>query len=174
MGSGINCYEYEKRGKFKDYDMKADAELGTFKIRRYHLDEEASIHPLHSVRIDLECSYKIRFEVSRVPKSWDSFRQIKGIGGMEASIEKKDASEEDFEEEVLASFSLFMDIDTGEDYLRFINELERPPEYSSLRSSQPSAPDVSAEASVRQSGSYNDSSYDLSGVWQSQLSGPSS
>ncbi|MED6205179.1 hypothetical protein PIB30_015517 [Stylosanthes scabra] len=66
-----------------------------------------------------------------------------------------------------ASSSLFMDIDASEDYLRFINELERPPEHSPFRSSQAFVPDVLAEASVRQSGSYNDSSYDLSGVWQS-------
>ncbi|MED6109574.1 hypothetical protein PIB30_034981 [Stylosanthes scabra] len=39
MGSGVIYYEYEKRGKFEDFDMKADAELGTFKIRRYHLDD---------------------------------------------------------------------------------------------------------------------------------------
>ncbi|MED6160178.1 hypothetical protein PIB30_048907, partial [Stylosanthes scabra] len=35
MGSGVIYYEYEKREKFKDHDMKADAELGTIKIRRY-------------------------------------------------------------------------------------------------------------------------------------------
>ncbi|MED6133031.1 hypothetical protein PIB30_024556 [Stylosanthes scabra] len=29
MGSGIISYEYEKREKFEDYNMKADAELGT-------------------------------------------------------------------------------------------------------------------------------------------------
>ncbi|MED6184382.1 hypothetical protein PIB30_046988 [Stylosanthes scabra] len=56
MGSGVIYYEYEKRGKFEDFDMKADAELGTFKIRRYHLDDEASLHPLRSVRIDLDLS----------------------------------------------------------------------------------------------------------------------
>ncbi|MED6223877.1 hypothetical protein PIB30_078418 [Stylosanthes scabra] len=29
MGSGIISYEYEKREKFEDYNMRADAELGT-------------------------------------------------------------------------------------------------------------------------------------------------
>ncbi|MED6163882.1 hypothetical protein PIB30_084330 [Stylosanthes scabra] len=29
MGSGIISYEYDKREKFKDYNMRADAELGT-------------------------------------------------------------------------------------------------------------------------------------------------
>ncbi|MED6223879.1 hypothetical protein PIB30_078420 [Stylosanthes scabra] len=60
MGSGVICYEYEKREKFEDFDMKADAELGTFKIRRYHLDDEASVHPLRSVRIDPICPYENR------------------------------------------------------------------------------------------------------------------
>ncbi|MED6177310.1 hypothetical protein PIB30_097069 [Stylosanthes scabra] len=52
MGSGVIYYEHEKRKKFEDYDLKADAELGTFKIRRYHFDDESFVHPLHSVRFD--------------------------------------------------------------------------------------------------------------------------
>ncbi|MED6199559.1 hypothetical protein PIB30_077054 [Stylosanthes scabra] len=52
MGSGIIYYEYGKREKFEDYDLRADAELGTFKIRRYHFDDESFVHPLHSVRFD--------------------------------------------------------------------------------------------------------------------------
>ncbi|MED6115837.1 hypothetical protein PIB30_094524 [Stylosanthes scabra] len=43
MGSGVIYYKYEKREKFEDYDMKADVELGTFKIRRYHFDDESLI-----------------------------------------------------------------------------------------------------------------------------------
>ncbi|MED6121873.1 hypothetical protein PIB30_034191 [Stylosanthes scabra] len=31
MGSGVIYYEYEKRETFEDHDMRADAELGTFK-----------------------------------------------------------------------------------------------------------------------------------------------
>ncbi|MED6173861.1 hypothetical protein PIB30_063607 [Stylosanthes scabra] len=58
MGSGVIYYEYEKRGKFEDFGMKADVELGTFKIRRYHLDDEAFVHPLHSVRIDPDLSVR--------------------------------------------------------------------------------------------------------------------
>ncbi|MED6186769.1 hypothetical protein PIB30_069905 [Stylosanthes scabra] len=41
MGSGVIFYEYEKREEFEDHDMRADAELGTFKIRRYHFDNES-------------------------------------------------------------------------------------------------------------------------------------
>ncbi|MED6207875.1 hypothetical protein PIB30_039702 [Stylosanthes scabra] len=97
MGSGIIFYEYEKCEKFKDFDVRAYAELGTFKARCYHLDDEASVHPLRSIRIDPDLSIR------------DS-----GIGGMESSNEKKDVREEDFEEEVLASSSLLMDINAGE------------------------------------------------------------
>ncbi|MED6123979.1 hypothetical protein PIB30_054666 [Stylosanthes scabra] len=42
MGSGVIYYEYEKREKFEDHGMRADAELGSFKIRRYHFDNDAS------------------------------------------------------------------------------------------------------------------------------------
>ncbi|MED6225507.1 hypothetical protein PIB30_094402 [Stylosanthes scabra] len=58
VGSGVIFYEYEKREKFEDFDMKADAELGTFKIRRYHLDDKAFVHPLRSVRIDPDLSVR--------------------------------------------------------------------------------------------------------------------
>ncbi|MED6189985.1 hypothetical protein PIB30_101322 [Stylosanthes scabra] len=54
MGSGVIYYGYEKREKFEDYDRKANAELGTFKIRRYHFDNESFVHPLHSVSIPIE------------------------------------------------------------------------------------------------------------------------
>ncbi|MED6127055.1 hypothetical protein PIB30_084414 [Stylosanthes scabra] len=71
MGSGVIFYEYDRREKFEDFDMKADAALGTFTIRRYHLDDETSVHPLRSVRVDPDLSYEIRFEASRVPRSWE-------------------------------------------------------------------------------------------------------
>ncbi|MED6152436.1 hypothetical protein PIB30_092092 [Stylosanthes scabra] len=62
MGSGVIYYEYEKREKFEDHDMKADAELGTFKIRRYHFDDESFVHPFHSVRFDPNRPYEIPIE----------------------------------------------------------------------------------------------------------------
>ncbi|MED6194731.1 hypothetical protein PIB30_031264 [Stylosanthes scabra] len=62
MGSGVIYYEYEKREKFEDYDMDADAELGTFKIRRYHFDDKSFVHPLHSVRFDPDRPYEIPIE----------------------------------------------------------------------------------------------------------------
>ncbi|MED6160182.1 hypothetical protein PIB30_048911 [Stylosanthes scabra] len=48
--------------------MKADAELGTFKIRRYHFDDESFVHPLHSVRFDLDRSYEIPIEALMADK----------------------------------------------------------------------------------------------------------
>ncbi|MED6224425.1 hypothetical protein PIB30_083886 [Stylosanthes scabra] len=48
MGSSVIFYEYEKREKFEDHDMRSDAELGTLKIRRYHFDNESFVYPLHS------------------------------------------------------------------------------------------------------------------------------
>ncbi|MED6169470.1 hypothetical protein PIB30_021602 [Stylosanthes scabra] len=56
MGSGVISYENEKREKFEDFDMRADAELGTFKIRCYHFDAEAFVHLLHRVRVDYDSS----------------------------------------------------------------------------------------------------------------------
>ncbi|MED6217517.1 hypothetical protein PIB30_018327 [Stylosanthes scabra] len=68
MRSGVIYYEYEKREKFEDYDMRADGELGTFKIRRYHFDNESFIHPLHSVRFDPNCPYEIPIEALMADK----------------------------------------------------------------------------------------------------------
>ncbi|MED6208288.1 hypothetical protein PIB30_043649 [Stylosanthes scabra] len=68
MGSGVSYYEYEKREKFEDYDMDADAELGTFKIRRYHFDDKSFVHPLHSVRYDPDRPYEIPIEVLMADK----------------------------------------------------------------------------------------------------------
>ncbi|MED6209753.1 hypothetical protein PIB30_057761 [Stylosanthes scabra] len=261
MGSGVIYYEYEKREKFEDYDMKSDAELGTFKIRRYHFDDESFVHPLHSVRFDPDRPYEIPIEAlmtdkvlssskdeksstrrpssSRRPtphysprrmpvaqrerstssvkgtrsfncgatnsslrksRSWELILSSEGwmcdaddekeIAGMEPS-KKDESSEEDLEEDpkeeedepeeednpedgIPATPSLLMDIDVEEDYQRYIKELGRAPEHSPLHSSQASVPDVPVEVSNRQSISRDGSSYNLSGVWQSQSSSPSS
>ncbi|MED6221122.1 hypothetical protein PIB30_051303 [Stylosanthes scabra] len=233
MGSGVIYYEYEKREKFEDYDMKADAELGTFKIRRYHFDDESFVHPLHSVRFDLDRPYEIPIEAlmadkilsaskdeksstgrprsSRRPSPHYSPRtmpvaqrdrstsSVKGtrsfrrgttssseIGGMDPS-EKEESSEEDPEmqeedpeeasnpeDRVPATPSLPMDIDAEEDFQRYIEELGRAPEHSPLRSSQAFVPDGPVEVADRQSVSRDGLSYNLSGVWQSHSSNPSS
>ncbi|MED6123045.1 hypothetical protein PIB30_045599 [Stylosanthes scabra] len=225
MGSGVIYYEYEKREKFEDYDMKADAELGTFKIRRYHFDDDSFVHPLHSVRFDPDRPYEIpikalmadkilsasRDEKSsterprssrrpsprysprtmpvaqrersmssfkgtrsfcrgttsssvRKPRSWELIPPSEGwmcdaddekeIGGMDPSEKEESNAKEDFQ--------------------RYIEEPGRAPEPSPLRSSQASVPDEPVEAADRQSASRDGLSYNLSGVWQSQSSNPSS
>ncbi|MED6128121.1 hypothetical protein PIB30_094622 [Stylosanthes scabra] len=68
MGSGVIYYEYETREKFEDHDTRADAELGTFKIRRYHFDNESFVHPLHSVRFDPDRPYEIPIEALMADK----------------------------------------------------------------------------------------------------------
>ncbi|MED6122535.1 hypothetical protein PIB30_040691 [Stylosanthes scabra] len=68
MGSGVIFYEYEKREKFEDHDMRSDAELGTLKIRRYHFDSESFVHPLHSVRFDPDRPYEIPIEALMADK----------------------------------------------------------------------------------------------------------
>ncbi|MED6183669.1 hypothetical protein PIB30_039877 [Stylosanthes scabra] len=77
MGSGVIYYEYEKREKFEDYDMKADAELGTFKIRRYHFDNESFVHPLHSVPFDPDHPYEIPIEALMADKILSSSKYEK-------------------------------------------------------------------------------------------------
>ncbi|MED6218198.1 hypothetical protein PIB30_024683 [Stylosanthes scabra] len=238
--------------------MKVDAELGTFKIRRYHFDNESFVHPLHCVRFDPNHPYEIPIEALmadkilsaskdekssterprssrrpspqysprtmpvaqrersassvngtrsfrcgtasssiRKPRSWELIPPSEGwmcdaddekeIGGMEPSIEKGESSEEDpemeeedpkeavnLEDRVPATASLPMDIDAEEDFQRYIEELGRAPEPSPLRSSQDYVPDEPVEAADRHSASRDGSSYNLSGVWQSQSSSPSS
>ncbi|MED6204174.1 hypothetical protein PIB30_006590 [Stylosanthes scabra] len=257
MGSGVIYYEYEKREKFEDYDMKADAELETFKIRRYHFDNESFIHPLHSVRFDPDRPYEISIEALMAdkilssskdvksstersrstrrptphysprtmpvaqrerstssvkgtrsfrrgttsssvtkPRSWELIPPSEGwmcdaddekeIRGMDPS-KKEESSEEDPEMEeddpeeagnpedrVPATPSLPMDIDAEEDFQRYIEELGYAPEPSPLCSSQASVPDEPVKAADRQSASRDGSSYNLSEVWQSQSSSPSS
>ncbi|MED6172053.1 hypothetical protein PIB30_046559 [Stylosanthes scabra] len=129
-----------------------------------------------------------------MPKSWELIPPSEGWmcerdedekenGGMESSIEKKEANEygeeeedpeeEDPEEGVPASPSLPMDIDATEDYLRFIKELECRPEYSPICSGHASVPNSPEDTSNQQFESHNTSSYDLFGVWQPPSSGPS-
>ncbi|MED6126241.1 hypothetical protein PIB30_076399, partial [Stylosanthes scabra] len=125
----------------------------------------------------------------------------KEIGGMDPS-EKEGSSEEDPEMEkeypeeagnpedrvpttpmmrvhlglFLASISLnYCDnLDAEEDFQRYVEELGRALEPSPLGSSQAFVPDEPVEAADRQSASRDGSSYNLSGVWQSQSSSPSS
>ncbi|MED6133142.1 hypothetical protein PIB30_025777 [Stylosanthes scabra] len=233
MGSAMIYYEYEKREKFEDYDMKADAELGTFKIRCYHFDNEPFVHPLHSVWFDPDRPYEIPVEVLMADKILSASKDEKSstersrssrrplphysprtipvaqrerstssingtrsfrrgtassseIGGIDSS-EKEESSEEDpeIEEEdpeevgnpkdrVPATPSLPMDINAEGDFQRYVEELGCALEPFPLRSSQASVPEEPVEAADRHSASRDGSSHDLSGVWQSQSSSPSS
>ncbi|MED6170982.1 hypothetical protein PIB30_036339 [Stylosanthes scabra] len=150
MRSGVIYYEYEKCKKFEDFDMKANAELGTFKIRRDHFDYEYFVHHLHctpNTALLSEGGIVDPASVFIFDGCAKEMKRKKEIGGMEPSVEKKEASEknpeeeEDPEEEVYASPSLSMDIDASEDYLQIIEELERRPEYSLIRSGHASVPD---------------------------------
>ncbi|MED6200836.1 hypothetical protein PIB30_089146 [Stylosanthes scabra] len=77
MGSGVIFYEYEKHEKFEDYDMDANAELGTFKIRRYHFDDESFVHPLHSVQFDPDRPYEIPIKALMADKILSSSKDEK-------------------------------------------------------------------------------------------------
>ncbi|MED6175708.1 hypothetical protein PIB30_080859 [Stylosanthes scabra] len=72
MGSGVVLYEYEKHEKYEGYDEKVDAELGVVKIRRYHFDDEAFTHPLHSIRFDLDHPYELLIKSLLANKSLNS------------------------------------------------------------------------------------------------------
>ncbi|MED6138840.1 hypothetical protein PIB30_078239 [Stylosanthes scabra] len=85
MGSGVIFYEYEKREKFEDHDMDADAELGTFKIRRYHFDDESFVHHLHSVRFDPDHPYEIPIEALMADKILSSSKDEKSSTGRSRS-----------------------------------------------------------------------------------------
>ncbi|MED6124494.1 hypothetical protein PIB30_059422 [Stylosanthes scabra] len=67
------------------YDMRADAELGTFKIRRYHFGDESFVHPLHSVRFDPDHPYEIPIGAMMVDKSLSSSKDGKSSTRMSRS-----------------------------------------------------------------------------------------
>ncbi|MED6155804.1 hypothetical protein PIB30_008706 [Stylosanthes scabra] len=148
MGSGVIYYEYEKREKFEDHDMNADAELGDHGTRSFrHGTASSSVRKLRS------------WELIPPSEGWmcDADDE-KEIGGMNP-FEKEESSEEDpeMEEEVPEEAgnpedkvpttpSLPMDIDAEEDFQHYIEELGRTPEPSPLRSNQASVPDEPVEA----------------------------
>ncbi|MED6161631.1 hypothetical protein PIB30_062586 [Stylosanthes scabra] len=201
MGSGVIFYEYEKREKFEDHDMRADVELGTFKVRRYHFDNESFVHLLHSVRFDPDRPYEIPIEALmadkiasasknnagtrsfrrgtasgsvRKPRSWELIPPSEGWM-CDADDEKEIGGMDPFEKgEVPATPSLPMDIDAEEDFQRYVEELGRAPDPSPLRSSQTSVPDEPVEAADRQPASRDGPSYDVSGVWPPRSLSPSS
>ncbi|MED6210893.1 hypothetical protein PIB30_068404 [Stylosanthes scabra] len=199
MGSGVIYYEYEKREKFEDHDMRADAELGTFKIKRYHFHNESFVHPLHSVRFDPDRPYEIPIEAliadkfasaskseeSSAERRRSSRRPSPGYSLRTMPVAQRERSMSSVkgtrsfhrgnpEDRVLATPSLPMDIDAEEDFQRYVEELGRAPEPSPLRSSQASIPDEPVGVADRQSASRDGSSYAVSGVWPPRSLSPSS
>ncbi|MED6199556.1 hypothetical protein PIB30_077051 [Stylosanthes scabra] len=131
MGSGVIYYEYGNHEKFEDNDLKADAELGTFKIRK-DFRSRISLFQTVASNAALLTEDVLVNPLSSFTFSYYRDEEEKEIGGMKPSIEKEEASEkeeekedpkedpeeeENPEEEVPASTSLPMDIDATEDYL---------------------------------------------------------
>ncbi|MED6171181.1 hypothetical protein PIB30_038329 [Stylosanthes scabra] len=85
MGSGVIYYKYEKHEKFEDYNMDADAELGTFKIRRNHFGDESFVHPLHSVRFVPDHLYEIPIKALMADKILSSSKDEKSSTGRSRS-----------------------------------------------------------------------------------------
>ncbi|MED6181662.1 hypothetical protein PIB30_021254 [Stylosanthes scabra] len=85
MGSGVIFYEYKKREKFEDNDMDADADLGTFKTRRYHFGDESFVYPLHSVRFDPDRPYEIPIEALMADKILSASKNEKSSTGRSRS-----------------------------------------------------------------------------------------
>ncbi|MED6120729.1 hypothetical protein PIB30_023661 [Stylosanthes scabra] len=107
----------------------------------------------------------------RKPRSWEL---IPPSEGEDQEEEEEEPEEEDNPEGgIPATPSLPIDISAEDDYLRYIEKLEHPLEPTALHSSQASIPDVPVEAADRQADRCNGSSYELSGVWQSQSLSPS-
>ncbi|MED6199344.1 hypothetical protein PIB30_075082 [Stylosanthes scabra] len=52
----------EDNRRYEDFDERADSDLAIVKTRRYHFDDELFIHPLHSVRFDLDRPYELPIE----------------------------------------------------------------------------------------------------------------
>ncbi|MED6200929.1 hypothetical protein PIB30_090075 [Stylosanthes scabra] len=187
MGRGVIYYEYEKREKFEDYDLKADAELGTFKIRRYHFDNESFIHPLHSVRFDPDRPYEVPIEALMADQPLSS--SDKGKTYARGSHHSRRLSPTPhyslrmssstrrvvLPSPTVASSSLCrrVAVDADEDYLQYLEVLQHSLEYSFIHSRHASVPDLPKNSSVRHSVSHGTPSYDLSGVWPLSSSGPS-
>ncbi|MED6145764.1 hypothetical protein PIB30_028215 [Stylosanthes scabra] len=62
-----------------------------------------------------------------------------------------------------------MDADTDEDYLQYLEELQRHPEYSPIHSSQAFAQRLSDDSPSHSSDARSQPSFDLSGVWLSPM-----
>ncbi|MED6210245.1 hypothetical protein PIB30_062356 [Stylosanthes scabra] len=62
MGSEIIYFEINKREKYGDSDERVDLDLAVVKTKRYHVDDEPFIHPLHSIRFRQDRPYELLIE----------------------------------------------------------------------------------------------------------------
>ncbi|MED6160341.1 hypothetical protein PIB30_050587 [Stylosanthes scabra] len=126
MGSGVIYYEYEKREKLEDYDLKADAELGTFKIRfgsrRRGCQRvgDSFRHPKVGW---------VKDTIKRESEGWNPLMRRRMLA---RKIPRKRS---------LLYFPCLWTLMLTEDYLRYIEGLRRRPELSPLRSRQASVSD---------------------------------
>ncbi|MED6171053.1 hypothetical protein PIB30_037058 [Stylosanthes scabra] len=140
MGSGVIYYEYEECEKFEDYGMKADIELGTFKIRRYRLDDEASVHPLYRVGW-------VKDTIKRESEGWNPL------------MRKRMLSREIPRKRFLLHFPYLWTSMRKKNYLRHVKELKRRPELSPLCQTS-FCIRFTKESTDRQPAGHNASSYD--------------
>ncbi|MED6187777.1 hypothetical protein PIB30_079733 [Stylosanthes scabra] len=87
-------------------------------------------------------------------------------------LRREEDLEEDAPEEEMHVIHRPMDVDAGEDYLQFLEELQRHPEYFPFHSSQAFTQHPSDDSQSQSFDAHSQPSYDLSGVWP-PLVGPS-
>ncbi|MED6190334.1 hypothetical protein PIB30_104914 [Stylosanthes scabra] len=174
MGSEIIYYEIEKREKYEDSDEKADSNMAIVKTRRYHFEDEPFIHPLHSIRFDMDRLYELPIESLLVLRRRDSSKKkdpspVEDAKGIEEEDKDEDEDEEDPGEDALEeempTIPRLMDVDANEDYLQYLEELRRHPEYFPVHSGQAFAQNPSDDTQSSSSDARSQPSIDLSSIW---------
>ncbi|MED6136708.1 hypothetical protein PIB30_058263 [Stylosanthes scabra] len=101
-----------------------------------------------------------------VPKRVDNGEGIeKGYKDEKDKEEKEEDLKEDTPEEEMPAIPHAMDEDADKDYLIYLEELQRHPEYSPVHSSQAFAQRPLNDAHSQSSHAHSQPSYDLSGIW---------
>ncbi|MED6151557.1 hypothetical protein PIB30_083650 [Stylosanthes scabra] len=102
-------------------------------------------------------------ERERALKSWELIPSSEGW--MCNGDEVEDKNDEDPSEEEMPVVPHAMDMDADKDYLQYLEELRRHPEYSPVRNSQAFAQNPTDDAQSPPSDARSQPSFDLSGVW---------
>ncbi|MED6115475.1 hypothetical protein PIB30_090976 [Stylosanthes scabra] len=135
----IIYYEIEKREKYEDSDERSHSNLAVGKTRRYHFEDEPFIHPFHSVRFDLD-RWMCKGDDVEGKEACEGISEreddAKGIEEEGKNDEEEEDPEEDAPEEKMSTIPRTMDVDNDEEYLQYLEELRRHPEYSPIHSSQ--------------------------------------